>query len=245
MPVLTAKGPVLVHFLDYAQLNSVRTLPYLIEWHHRYEPLGLRVLGVQAPRFPFGAGLEGAERGLRQLGVEFPVLLDDRNLLWTGYGCEGWPSLFLWGRGGILRWFHFGEGDYAGTEEAIQEALKASFENLPELPRPMEPIRPTDAPGVEVSPPSPEVVPFPDRPLRIDDFDALALDFEGGGAYATADGNGLLRVTLDGSVASEVEIDGPGLYRLVETGHHGSHKLGIELEGSPEIWSISYSPAVA
>ncbi len=243
MPVLTAKGPVLVHFLDYSQLNSVRTLPYLVEWHERYEPLGLRVLGVQAPRFPFGADPEAAGRGLRQLGVEFPVLIDESKRLWTGYGCEGWPSLFLWGRGGILRWFHFGEGDYQGTEQAIQEALAASFERLPEMPAIMEPVRPTDAAGVEVSPPSPEVIPFPDRPLTIDDFDALALDFEGGGAYVTADGKGDLRVTLDGEARGEVGIDGPGLYPLVETGRHGSHKLGIELEGAPEIWSVSYSPA--
>ena len=32
MPALTAGGPALVHFLDFAQLNSVRTLPYLAEW---------------------------------------------------------------------------------------------------------------------------------------------------------------------------------------------------------------------
>jgi hypothetical protein len=243
MPVLTAKGPVLVHFIDYSQLNSVRTLPYLKEWHERYEPLGLRVLGVQTPRFPFTADPDAAERAFERLGVNFPVLIDDRNLLWTGYGCEGWPSLFLWGRGGILRWFHFGEGDYQGTEEAIQEALKASFENLPELPAPMAPVRPTDLPGLEVSPPSPEVIPFPDRPLVTDDFDALALDFEGGGAYVTAEGKGTLRVTLDGVAQGEVEIDGPGLYPLIETGRHANHKLGIELEGNPAIWSISYSPA--
>lgn len=245
MPVLTAKGPVLVHFIDYSQLNSVRSLPYVIEWYERYEPLGLRVIGVQAPRFPFGADPVEAERGLRRLGVEFPVIIDDRLLLRTGYGFEGWPSLFLWGRGGILRWFHYGEGDYDGTEEAIQEALKASFEKLPDLPEPMEPVRATDAPGVEVLTPSPEVRPFEDRALTIEDFDALALDFEGGGAHVTAEGKGLLRVTLDGAAHGEVEIDGPGLYALVEEETHGTHKLGIELEGSPEIWSISYSPAVA
>ena len=29
MPALTAGGPAIVHFIDFAQLNSVRTLPYL------------------------------------------------------------------------------------------------------------------------------------------------------------------------------------------------------------------------
>ena len=32
MPALTAGGPALVQFIDFAQLNSVRTLPYLNEW---------------------------------------------------------------------------------------------------------------------------------------------------------------------------------------------------------------------
>lgn len=245
MPVLAAKGPVLVHFIDYSQLNSVRTLPYLIEWHERYEPLGLRVLGVQTPRFPFGSALDEAEQGLRRLGVEFPVLLDDRNLLWTSYGCEGWPSLFLWGRGGILRWFHFGEGDYAGTEEAIQEALKAAFESLPEMPPPMEPIRPTDGPGVEVIPPGQELVPFEGRPWTVNDGQAFDVEYEGGGAYATAEGSGRLRIALDGEPHAEVVIDGPGLYALAEHDRHGAHRIGIELEGSPAIWSVSFAPAVA
>ena len=245
MPVLTAKGPVLVHFLDYSQLNSVRTLPYLNEWFARYEPLGLRVLGVQAPRFPFGADPEAAEQGLRRLGVEFPVMIDDRQLLWTGYGCEGWPSLFLWGRGGILRWFHFGEGDYEGTEEAIQAALEASFENLPAMPAPMEPVRPTDVPGAEMPPPGQELVPFEGRPWKLEDGQAFDVEYEGGGAYATAEGSGLLRVALDGQPHAEVTIDGPGLYPLAEHDRHGAHRIGIELEGDPAIWSVSFAPALA
>ena len=40
----TAGGPVLVHFLDFAQLNSVRTLPYVAEWARRYREHGLTTL---------------------------------------------------------------------------------------------------------------------------------------------------------------------------------------------------------
>src|SRR3954468_19585312 len=72
MPALTAGGPALVHFLEYAQLNSVRTLPYLVEWHRRYREAGLSVIGVQAPRFPFAAEPENVATALPELGVEFP-----------------------------------------------------------------------------------------------------------------------------------------------------------------------------
>src|SRR6185295_3002226 len=124
MPSLTAKGPVLVHFFDYAQLNSVRTLPYLVEWDRRYREAGLATIGVQSPRFPFGADPVNVAAGLRDLGVELPVVVDAERELWHAYGCEGWPSLFLWTTGGALTWFHFGEGEYLGTEMAIQEELR-------------------------------------------------------------------------------------------------------------------------
>ena len=39
---LTAPGPVLVHFFDFGQLSSVRTLPYVLAWDRRYRELGLR-----------------------------------------------------------------------------------------------------------------------------------------------------------------------------------------------------------
>ena len=117
-------GPALVHFIDFAQLNSVRTLPYLSEWSRRYREAGLSVIGVQAPRFPFGADETAVAAGLDGLGVEFPVAIDAERELWSAYGCEGWPSLFLWSLGGALSWVHFGEGEYLATEIAIQEELR-------------------------------------------------------------------------------------------------------------------------
>ena len=55
MERLTARGPVLVHFIEFAQLNSVRALPYTIALDDRYRDAGLTVLGVHSPRFPFTA----------------------------------------------------------------------------------------------------------------------------------------------------------------------------------------------
>ena len=125
MPALTAGGPALVHFVEFAQLNSVRTLPYLAEW---VAPLPRG--GPERDRRP-GAALPLRRRARapsppawRALGVEFPVAIDAEHELWSAYGCEGWPSLFLWSLGGALAWVHFGEGEYRATEEAIQDELR-------------------------------------------------------------------------------------------------------------------------
>ena len=155
---ICARGPLLVQFVDAAHLSSVRTLPYLTAWDGRYRDRGLTVVGVNSPRFPFTADTGKLRAALARLGVGFPVAADSRYEIWHAYGCEGWPSLFLWGRGGGLRWFHFGEGEYAATETAIHEELRAAGPDL-ELPEPLPPLRPSDAAGALVAPPSAEVLP--------------------------------------------------------------------------------------
>ncbi|HET9162500.1 MAG TPA: hypothetical protein VFN89_03510 [Solirubrobacterales bacterium] len=239
MPVATAGGPVLVHFFDFAQLNSVRTLPYVCEWARRYGEKGLRTLGVQAPRFTFGAEVGPVAAGLERLGVEFPVAIDSDRRLWHAYGCEGWPSLFLWKLGGALAWFHFGEGEYRATEEAIQAELREQ-DALRGLPEPMAPLRASDAPGAKVMPPTPELFPGGswEQPWEGEE---LRVPYSAGGAYATLDGAGELAVTLDGHALDPIAVDGPSLHPLAEHPRHESHDLTVRPSPGLRIWSISFA----
>jgi hypothetical protein len=234
MPMLTAAGPVLVHFFDYAQLNSVRTLPYLIEWDRRYREAGLRTIGVQAPRFPFGSDPVNVAAGLRDLGVDFPVAIDAKRDLWHAYGCEGWPSLFLWTIGGTLSWFHFGEGEYRGSEEAIQAELR-ELDALQSLPEPMEPLRPSDAPGALVMPPTEEL--FPEDGV-------LEIDYEAGGAYATVEGQGTLTVTLNDNDPHRLQIDGARLYKLTSHERHEAHHFTLDPSSGLRIRSVSFAAGI-
>jgi hypothetical protein len=242
MPAATASGPVLVHFFDYAQLNSVRTLPYVIEWDRRYRDAGLTTIGVQSPRFPFGADPIDVGAGLRDLSVKFPVAIDSDRDLWHAYGCEGWPSLFLWTTGGALSWFHFGEGEYLGTEEAIQDELR-QLDALRSLPEPMEPLRATDAPDAKVIPPTPEIFPSGSWERPWEDG-KLTIDYEAGGAYATVEGEGSLDVAIDGSDTRSIQVSGPRLYTLAEHKRHEAHTLTLEPSESMRIWSISFAADV-
>ena len=168
MAELTAAGPVLVHFFDPMQLNSVRALPYIAEWHRRYSKHGLTTLAIHSPRFALTADEAVATQAIERLGIEHPVALDLDYAIWQDYGCKGWPSLFFWGRGGALRWAHNGEGEYAATEEVIQEEIRLG-DIAVELPPTMAPLRPTDEPGALMPPPTPEA--FPGR-LREGALDA-------------------------------------------------------------------------
>jgi len=246
MPQMTASGPALVHIFDFAQLNSVRAMPYLREWHRRYADAGLSVIGVQAPRFPFGAEPDAVGAGLRRLEVSYPVAIDAEREIWFDYGCEGWPSLFLWGRGGVLRWYHFGEGDYAATEEAIQEELREG-DALRELPAPMDPVRATDAPNAAVMPPTPELFPAGEgRPLAVcEGSDDLELEYEAGGAYATIEGRGTISLAINGLPGDQIVVEEAGLYELAAHPRHEAHRLSLDLVGGEiSIWSVSFAPGL-
>ncbi len=241
-----AAGPVLVHFFDFAQLNSVRALPYLVAWWARYREAGLTVLGVHSPRFPFTRSAAAVAEALPNLGVAWPVALDPRMRIWRDYEPHGWPALFLWGRGGALRWYHLGEGEYMATEEAIQEALRDAAPNGHDWPSPLEPLRPSDAPGARVVAPTPELFPGggPERPWRPGAQDArLKLDYESGGAYAAVDGHGEIAPHLDSAPLKPIAISHPGLYEL--TAHERTERHSLELEPSSEvsIYSVQFAAA--
>ena len=246
---ITASGPLLVHFLDFAQLNSVRSLPYVLAWAERYTGRGLVTVGVHTPRFGFGRDPDVAAAGLDRLGISHPVALDPQAELWRDYGCRGWPSVFVWGRGGALRWYHLGEGDYEQTERALREAVVDGEEaNGAEWPPPLEPIRPSDTPGAGVVVPTEELYPggSPETPWRARDSadGSLAIEYEAGGAYASVDGAGSLAVSLDGGPSIRIEVAGPGLIELAAHDHHEHHSLSLDPDPDLAIHSLSFAPGV-
>ena len=242
---LVAAGPALVHFFDFAQLNSVRTLPYLRAWHERYAD-GLAMIGVHSPRFPFTQDRDAVAAAVERLGIGWPVAVDPEFALWRLYDPHGWPALFLWGRGGALRWYHLGEGDYQGTEEAIREAL-TEVDRDREWPPLLEPIRPSDVRDVKVIAPTPELFPggSTEEPWSsADDGGSLEFGYEAGGAYAAIDGEGTIAISLDGEDHEPIEVAHPGLQELVI--HERTERHSLELRPSPGllIYSIQFAAAL-
>jgi hypothetical protein len=243
---ICARGPLLVHFIDAAHPSSVRTMPYLSAWQERYSPGGLTVLGVNSPRFPFTGDQAKLAAALDRLEVRFPVAVDDEYRAWHDYGCEGWPSLFLWGRGGGLRWFHFGEGEYAATEGAIQEELLAVSPTL-DLPAPLAPVRPSDGPDALVARPSDELLPGGSigEPWRAaTPEDSLEIDYAASGAWASVDGQGTLGVSLDGGELRDITVDAPGAYELTAHERHESHRLTLTASPALAVYAVAFAAGV-
>jgi hypothetical protein len=238
---LTARGPVLVHFVDVGHLSSVRTLPYLRGWHERYAVAGLSVLAVNSPRFPFTGDPGKLAAAVERLALPFPVACDPEHHVWRAYGCEGWPSSFVWGRGGTLRWFQFGEGEYAATEEEIRALL--AQEEPAGLPEPIEPLRPSDARGAGLVPPTPEHFPGGD-PSRPSSAPTLELPYEAAGAAVTVDGTGELAFSIDGGPEAIVAVTAPGVYELSEHERHGKHRLRLRPSPGLDLYCVAFAPGL-
>ena len=122
---------VLIDFWTYSCVNCLRTLPYVTDWDARYRDSGLTVVGVHSPEFAFEREEANVRENADELGIEYPIALDNRFGTWSVWNNQYWPAKYLIDRKGHVRYYHFGEGDYAETEEAIRELLASRGTTLP------------------------------------------------------------------------------------------------------------------
>jgi thiol-disulfide isomerase/thioredoxin len=131
---LTAEGlrgrAVLVDFWTYSCVNWLRTLPYVSAWHARYRDRGLVVVGAHAPEFGFEHDLDNVRRAAAELGVGYPVVIDNDFAIWRSFENHYWPALYLVDRDARVRFRHFGEGAYEETARAIQRLLGVDGETV-------------------------------------------------------------------------------------------------------------------
>lgn len=114
---------VLIDFWTYTCVNCLRTVPYLKKWHEKYSKKGLVIIGVHTPEFDFEKDSSNVRKAVVELGIEYQIAIDSDRKTWTAFNNQCWPAKFLIDRDGIIKFVHFGEGDYNQTEKRIQALL--------------------------------------------------------------------------------------------------------------------------
>jgi thiol-disulfide isomerase/thioredoxin len=114
---------VLVQFWTYTCINWLRTLPYVRAWAEKYKDQGLVVIGVSTPEFEFEHTLDNVRRAVKDLGMTYPVAVDNDYAIWRAFDNNYWPALYFVDANGKIRHHHFGEGDYDKSERTIQKLL--------------------------------------------------------------------------------------------------------------------------
>jgi hypothetical protein len=101
-------------------------IPALREWHTKYANQGLVIIGVHSPEFDYEKDPNNVQAAIAELGVEYPVALDNDYATWRAYGNHYWPASYLIDKAGHIRRLQIGEGGYLQTEAAIQALLAES-----------------------------------------------------------------------------------------------------------------------
>jgi thiol-disulfide isomerase/thioredoxin len=114
---------VLVDFWTSTCVNWIRTLPYVRAWAAKYADAGLTVVGVHTPEFGFERDVDNVVAQASALNVTYPIALDTDYTVWRAFANHYWPAVYLADVDGRIRFHHFGEGEYAATEMAIQQLL--------------------------------------------------------------------------------------------------------------------------
>ena len=115
---------VLVDFWTYTWVNCLRTLPYLRAWDAKYRDLGLTVIGVHAPEFPFERSTANVKAAVQRNRLRYAVVQDNDYAIWNALYNQYWPAKYLIDAAGNIRYAHFGEGSYDETEAAIRSLLR-------------------------------------------------------------------------------------------------------------------------
>ena len=115
---------LLVDFWTYSCINCLRSIPYVRAWFEKYRDRGFAVLGVHTPEFAFERDVANVRQAVHDLNITYPVAIDNRYAIWKAFANEYWPAHYLIDADGIVRYHHFGEGQYEETEKVIQQLLK-------------------------------------------------------------------------------------------------------------------------
>jgi len=115
---------VLIDFWTYSCVNCIRTIPHLSSWYEAYRKDGFVIIGVHTPEFAFEQDPDNVRRAIAELGVTWPVVLDNQYVQWEAYRNRFWPAHYFIDTEGRIRYFQFGEGEYDIAEGVIRRLLE-------------------------------------------------------------------------------------------------------------------------
>ena len=114
---------VVIDFWTYSCINCIRSIPYVRAWYDTYKDDGLVVIGIHAPEFAFERSPDNVRKAVADLGIKYPVALDNNLVVWTALKNRYWPAHYFFDAQGRQRYHHFGEGSYEESEMVIRQLL--------------------------------------------------------------------------------------------------------------------------
>ncbi len=242
---------VLIDFWTYSCINCIRTLPYLQSWHERYADDGLVILGIHAPEFAFERKPENVAKAALDYGLTYSIALDNDFATWKNYNNRYWPAKYLIDKEGNIRYYHFGEGEYDSTEQAITMLLGTEMQSSDIVPA-QELIKDVQTSetylGTQRRANYAADISADDLKLNqwslVGDWQStdesvvantlpasISMKFHASEANLVIDGDATAIIFIDGEFYKTITIDGAKLYTIFDSEEYREHAVSIEFSG--------------
>lgn len=114
---------ILIEFWTFGCYNCQNTHPHIQDYWRTYEDDGLLVVGIHYPEFDYEREPANVREYVTETNTTYPVVIDNDRGTWGAYDQRAWPTRYLVGVDGFVRYKHVGEGRYDETDRKIGELL--------------------------------------------------------------------------------------------------------------------------
>ena len=131
LSLASLRGQVtILHFWTFGCINCQHNLPAYTRWHKRFAHKGVVIIGVHTPETAEEHVKANVVQRVKQLGIEYPILLDQEETNWRRWKQRYWPTIYLIDKKGRIRFQWIGElnqgngGGESRMVELVEELLK-------------------------------------------------------------------------------------------------------------------------
>ena len=244
----------LLDIFSYSCMNCIRSLGYIKKLGNKYKKYGLKTVIVHVPEWGFEKNKGNVYGEVKSQKIKFPVKIDRDKKLINKLKVDFWPSQLLVKNNKVV-YKHIGEGDYKALEKSIKSHLKIKesgiFNKEPKYTK-----FPTIYAGKNKKG---KIFPIKNKLefgfiytdgkykqnnefLKING--SLTLLAKGKKVNFVAESGNKnpvkVRVKANGSFIKNLKVDGPKLYKIVESKSSEKKILTLTTNGNLKVYSFSF-----
>ena len=114
---------VLLDFWAFDCEPCKETIPRIEALHEKYAKDGLVVIGVHTPRADYEKDVTRLRKAVKDMGIRYPVVVDNKQKIWADYRCDLWPTQFVIDRNGFILLARGGASRFADIEAVLTNEL--------------------------------------------------------------------------------------------------------------------------
>jgi len=117
---------VVVHFWTFGCINCRRNLPYYNSWRKDFAEREVQIIGVHTHESAHEADNDQVALQIKELGIKYPVAVDNDRATWKAYENRYWPGIYLIDKQGRVRFRWDGELEFqdAGGNLLVRTKIK-------------------------------------------------------------------------------------------------------------------------